>query len=243
MDSVCAAFLHLIELHLMFSLMDKVPSGIEPMLKDLEEHIMSAGLADMVASAETITSDSEKYVEQLLTLFIRFSELVNGAFQDDPRFLTARDKAYKAVVNDATIFKLDLPLKQKGVGLKTQPESKCPELLANYCDMLLRKTPLSKKLASEEIEAKLKEVLLVLNACRTKTIFMHYHKAHPHPTPYPGHLRGQRNRGEHGGVVREVGMPADYVNKLARMFQDIKVSDDLNQNFKECHKHNKLALS
>lgn len=48
----------------MFSLMDKVPSGIEPMLKDLEEHIMSAGLADMVASAETITSVSaaRKYI-------------------------------------------------------------------------------------------------------------------------------------------------------------------------------------
>lgn len=45
------------------------------------------------------------------------------------------------------------------VGMKTQPESKCPELLANYCDMLLRKTPLSKKLTSEEIEAKLKEVV------------------------------------------------------------------------------------
>lgn len=46
------------ELHLMFSLMDKVPSGIEPMLKDLEEHIISAGLADMVAAAETITTVS-----------------------------------------------------------------------------------------------------------------------------------------------------------------------------------------
>lgn len=44
------------ELHLMFSLMDKVPNGIEPMLKDLEEHIISAGLADMVAAAETITT-------------------------------------------------------------------------------------------------------------------------------------------------------------------------------------------
>lgn len=43
--------------------------------------------------------------------------------------------------------------------LKSQPESKCPELLANYCDMLLRKTPLSKKLAPEEIETKLKEVV------------------------------------------------------------------------------------
>lgn len=42
--------------------------------------------------------------------------------------------------------------------------------------------------------------------------------------------------------VQEVGMPADYVNKLARMFQDIKVSEDLNQSFKEMHKHNKLAL-
>lgn len=32
--------------------------------------------------------------------------------------------------------------------------------------------------------------------------------------------------------LREVGMPADYVNKLARMFQDIKVSEDLNGQFR-----------
>lgn len=50
------------ELHLMFSLMDKVPNGIEPMLKDLEEHIVSAGLADMVAAAETITTVSECFL-------------------------------------------------------------------------------------------------------------------------------------------------------------------------------------
>jgi cullin-5 len=45
----------------MFSLMDKVASGIEPMLKDLEDHILSAGLADMVASAESITSVSHPH--------------------------------------------------------------------------------------------------------------------------------------------------------------------------------------
>lgn len=60
------------------------------------------------------------------------------------------------------------------VGLKTQPESKCPELLANYCDMLLRKTPLSKKLTSEEIEAKLKEV--VRPSChRSFSQIVHYY--------------------------------------------------------------------
>ena len=45
------------------------------------------------------------------------------------------------------------------IGAKTQPESKCPELLANYCDMLLHKTPLSKKLTSEEVEKKLRDVV------------------------------------------------------------------------------------
>uniref|UniRef100_A0A8C5FJH5 Cullin-5 n=1 Tax=Gadus morhua TaxID=8049 RepID=A0A8C5FJH5_GADMO len=230
------------KLHLMFSLMDKVASGIEPMLKDLEDHILSAGLADMVASAESITSDSEKYVEQLLTLFNRFSRLVKEAFQDDPRFLTARDKAYKAVVNDATIFKIDLPLKQKGVGLKTQPESKCPELLANYCDMLLRKTPLSKKLTSEEIEAKLKEVLLVLKYVQNKDVFMRYHKAHLTRRLILDISADSETEENMVEWLREVGMPADYVNKLARMFQDIKVSEDLNQSFKEMHKHNRLAL-
>ena len=45
---------------------------------------------------------------------------------------------------------------------KLQPESRCPELLANYCDMLLRKTPLSRKLTSDEIEVKLKEVVSYL---------------------------------------------------------------------------------
>ena len=38
-------------------------------------------------------------------------------------------------------------------------------------------------------------------------------------------------------------MPADYVNKLARMFQDVKVSEDLNQAFKEMHKNNRLAMA
>ena len=33
--------------------------------------------------------------------------------------------------------------------------------------------------------------------------------------------------------LREIGMPADYVHKLTRMFQDIKISEDLNQQFKK----------
>lgn len=46
------------ELRLMFSLMDRVVDGITPMLKDLEDHIVNQGLADMMAAAETITTVS-----------------------------------------------------------------------------------------------------------------------------------------------------------------------------------------
>lgn len=57
-------------------------------------------------------------------------------------------------------FNSTLPFSHRtGPITKTHPESKCPELLANYCDMLLRKTPLSKKLTSEETEGKLKDVV------------------------------------------------------------------------------------
>ncbi|XP_022241285.1 cullin-5-like isoform X2 [Limulus polyphemus] len=231
------------KLQLMFKLLDRVPNGITPMLQDLEQHIIDRGLADMMASADIVTQDSEKYVEQLLDLFTRFSSLVKEAFNDDPRFLTARDKAFKQVVNDTSVFRLELPSKQKGVGNKTQPESRCPELLANYCDMLLRKTPLSRKLTSDEIEAKLKEVLLVLKYVQNKDVFMRYHKAHLTRRLVLDSSADNEKEENMVEWLRDVGMPADYVNKLARMFQDVKVSEDLNQQFKDTHRNSKGSLA
>ncbi|XP_056631076.1 cullin-5 [Diorhabda carinulata] len=219
-------------LQLMFRLLERVPEGVQPMLRELENHITQAGLADMVAAADVITQDSEKYVERLLELFRKFSKLVHDAFSDDPRFLTARDKAFKAVVNDTTVFRLELST-GRNVGAKAvAPESKCPELLANYCDMLLRRTPLSKRLTSEEIESRLKDVLLVLKYVSNKDVFMRYHKAHLTRRLILDASADSEKEEDMVEWLREVGMPADYVNKLARMFQDIKVSEDLNGQFR-----------
>lgn len=106
----CAALIREYEtekLNLMFRLLDRVRDGVEPMLRDLESHIVTAGLADMLSASDVITQDSEKYVERLLELFNKFSSLVKYAFKDDPRFLTARDKAFKTVVNDTSVFKVN----------------------------------------------------------------------------------------------------------------------------------------
>ncbi|XP_035225373.1 cullin-5-like, partial [Stegodyphus dumicola] len=228
------------KLQLMFRLIDKVENGIEPMLKDLESYIISEGLANMMASADIITQDSEKYVAQLLELFRRFSKLVKESFINDPRFLASRDKAFKKIVNDISVFSLELPTKKR-TG-KTEPESRCPELLANYCDMLLRKTPLSKKLTSDEIEGKLKDVLLILKYVQNKDVFMRYHKSHLTRRLILETSADNEKEENMVNGLRDIGMPADYVNKLSRMFQDIKVNEDLNEEFKGTY-HTKNSLA
>lgn len=75
----------------MFELMDRIPN-VEPLLADLETYIISEGLRVLRANFETITMDSEKYVEQLLELYNKFTNLVEDAFNGDPRFMTSRDK-------------------------------------------------------------------------------------------------------------------------------------------------------
>lgn len=75
----------------MFELMDRIPN-VEPLLADLETYIISEGLRVLMANFETITMDSEKYVEQLLELYNKFTNLIEEAFNGDPRFMTSRDK-------------------------------------------------------------------------------------------------------------------------------------------------------
>lgn len=42
----------------MFSLMDRIPHGVDPMLRDLESYILQSGLDDMKANADVITTVS-----------------------------------------------------------------------------------------------------------------------------------------------------------------------------------------
>lgn len=79
------------DLNILFQLLDRIPN-VDSLLTDFEEYILSEGLMVMKANYETIATDPERYVEQLLELFNRFTKLVQDAFKGDPRFMTSRDK-------------------------------------------------------------------------------------------------------------------------------------------------------
>ena len=59
------------ELLLMFQLMDRVRGGVDPMIANLESYIVTTGLDDMKASADTITSVSLLDI----VVFIKYNKL------------------------------------------------------------------------------------------------------------------------------------------------------------------------
>uniref|UniRef100_A0A1I7UZZ3 Cullin-5 n=2 Tax=Caenorhabditis tropicalis TaxID=1561998 RepID=A0A1I7UZZ3_9PELO len=214
----------------LYRLIRRTRYGIETVLKCIDAHIRTEGLDDMRNNAENLSTDPERYVQQLLQMFEKFSSLVREGFCDDARLLTARDKAFRAVVNDSSIFKTEM-MNKKGRTLSI--ESKCAELLANCCDLLLRKTQLSKKLTSEEIDEKLNQVLLVLKYVENKDVFMRFHRAHLSRRLILEMSADQEKEEMMVARLRECGMPSDAVNKLSRMLQDIEVNKDLNASFKK----------
>ncbi|GMT10094.1 hypothetical protein PFISCL1PPCAC_1391, partial [Pristionchus fissidentatus] len=228
----CADFvktMDIVKLRQLHRLMKHTPTGMDVVVACIDEHIRSEGLADMRTSAATITTDPEKYVAALLNLFDRFSILVRDAFEDDPKLLTTRDKAFEHILNDTSIFALQLEIsneKTRKSG-RVSIESKCPELLANYADLLLRRTAVSKKLSSEEIDARLNSLLLLLKYIKNKDVFMRFHKAHLSRRLVLEMSADQDKEEQMITRMRETGMPAEQVNKLFRMLQDIELNKTL----------------
>ena len=91
-----------------------------------------------------VENPAAAYVEALLSTHRQYSEVVATAFKSDPAFVAALDKACRKVVNDNPINK---------------DSTKSPELLAKYCDLLLKKS--TKHLDENALEHKLSQVILI----------------------------------------------------------------------------------
>jgi cullin-5 len=224
------------KLQMIYRLAHRTPNGTKAMHDKLFDYIHREGLEQMLNNAEAVTTDCDKYVEQLLNMHSKFSTLIKEAFNNDPNFLTVRDKAFREIVNSTEVFKLDVSTKN----YKGPVESRSPELLAIYCDQLLRKSAVSKRLSSEEIDEKLGNVLLVLKYVQNKDIFMRFHKLHMSRRLILETTSDQEKEENLVRRFREIGMPADYVNKLSRMLQDIEVNKDTNVTIKRaiCQNNN-----
>ena len=173
----------------MYTLLARVPQGLDRLRALFEEHVKKQGLLSVekvleggasgtadgkdneddedggnAAGSSTAIApprkkkdksdmDPKVYVEALLSIHKRYSEMVSSCFAGEPGFVASLDKAVREFVNRNAVCK--------------NSSSKSPELLAKFCDSLLRKS--SKVSEETEVEDLLNSVV----CCRFKILLCH----------------------------------------------------------------------
>lgn len=201
----------------MYSLLSRIPDGLDPLRSKFEAHVRKAGLA----AVAKVSVDAEKlepkvYVDALLEIHTHYQGLVKRAFNDEPEFTRSLDNACREFVNRNDVCK--------------SGSNKSPELLAKYTDILLRKSGTG--IEEAELEKTLSQIMTVFKYIEDKDVFQKF---------YSRMLARRLVHSNSSSDDAETSMISklkeacgfEYTNKLQRMFQDMQISKDLNEGFKE----------
>jgi cullin 1 len=129
------------DLYRMYSLLSRIPEGLELLRKKFEEHVERTGLAAVAALVRTDAASLEEldptaYVDALLEVHTRYSDTVNRSFRGEAGFAASVNRACREFVNRNAATGASL--------------TRSPELLAKHVDALLRKK--SKILRQADLE-------------------------------------------------------------------------------------------
>ncbi|EFX65405.1 hypothetical protein DAPPUDRAFT_333213 [Daphnia pulex] len=127
-----------------FKLLKLTQGGLSVLASQYGEHIKKQGL-------DTVTSPIQ-FVEGIINIHSKYTLFTNTVFSNDPVFVSARDIAFSAVVNQTT----------KG-------RCKTPQFFATYCDYLLNKS--RKDGFNTEVDEKLTKFMDVLRYLNEKDVF------------------------------------------------------------------------
>ncbi|KFH47181.1 Cullin-like protein [Hapsidospora chrysogenum ATCC 11550] len=203
----------------MYSLLSRIPDGLDPLRTRFETHVRKAGLSAVqkIQSAEGDKLEPKVYVDALLEVHTQYQALVRRAFNDEPEFTRSMDNACREFVNRNEVC-------------KSGSSSKSPELLAKYTDVLLRKS--STSIEESELEQTLTQIMTVFKYIEDKDVFQKF---------YARMLARRLVHSNSSSDDAETSMIAklkeacgfEYTNKLQRMFNDMQISKDLNREFRD----------
>ncbi|XP_032821523.1 cullin-2 [Petromyzon marinus] len=194
----------------MYTLLRTVPQALQHMVTEQQEHIRQEGLkAISNLSHENMPT---QFVESVLEVHSKYVQLITSVLSGDQQFMSALDKACSAVVN------------------YREPKSLCksPELLAKYCDGMLKKT--AKGMTENEVDDKLSNSIVVFKYIDDKDVFQKFY------------ARMLAKRLIHGlsmsmdseeSMINKLKQACGYefTSKLHRMYTDMSLSADLNNKF------------
>lgn len=211
------------DIELMYRLLSRIPDGLEPIRQMFENHVLNVGNDSLKGIEDTSSNDPKLYVETLLKVHKKYNQMVINAMKSDSGFMVSLDRACRRFINDNAVT-------------KKEGTSKSSELLAKYCDNLLKKSP--KNPEEQEILEILNDVMYIFNYIEDKDIFQTFYskmlaKRLIHGTSSSDHLEMQmiNKLKQHCGF--------EYTSKLGRMFSDITVSKELLENLQSSEEYQK----
>ncbi|AOW03975.1 Cullin [Yarrowia lipolytica] len=206
-------------------LLSKVDGALDPILPVFESYVKQEGenAVKQLAKDLTGTVDASTYVDTLIGVYERYVHLVEVAFSNHTSLHKVLDAACLAFINKNAIATPDSPSNKSR-------DSKTPELLASYCNTLLKKT--TKTTEDFDLEAKLENAIVIFRFLEEKDAFQkHYTRNLARRLVYNSSASDDAERSMVNKLKNECGM--EYTGKLNKMFQDISVSGELQEEFKE----------
>ncbi|CAG8456136.1 9200_t:CDS:10 [Ambispora leptoticha] len=160
--------------------------------------------------------DPRDYVEPLMSLHSKYMNVCQKVFSSDPAFIAAVDKAFRRIENDPSM------------------NTAAPEVLARYCDVLLKKNQKS-GISEQDIEDKMN------NMVDDKDVYQKfYSRLLAKRLIYGSSVSDEAEANMISRLKTICGV--EYTSKLQRMFTDITVSADINSSFSEYLKAKPLNL-
>ncbi|XP_039284898.1 cullin-1 [Nilaparvata lugens] len=202
----------------MYNLVARINNGLCELRNLLEVHIAQQGHTAIDKCGESVADDPKMYVSTILQVHRKYHALVSSAFNNDSGFVAALDKACGKFINSNTVTK------------NAGSSSKSPELLAKFCDLLLKKS--SKNPEEAELEETLNRVMVVFKYIEDKDVFQKFYSKML-AKRLVQHMSASDDA--EASMISKLKQACgfEYTSKLQRMFQDVGVSKDLNEQFRK----------
>merc|ERR1711997_634871 len=191
--------------------------GLGELRNLLENHITNQGMGAIEKLGDEAANEPKLYVSTILDVHKKYNALVLTAFANDSGFVASLDKACGKFINNNSVTK------------KANASTKSPELLAKYCDHLLKKS--SKNPEEAELEDTLNQVMVVFKYIEDKDVFQKFYSKML-AKRLVQHMSASDDA--EASMISKLKQACgfEYTNKLQRMFQDVGVSKDLNEQFR-----------
>lgn len=214
------------DLSRMYRLFKRI-NKLNPMSDMMRTHITEEGMKILKVHQEKDELHYKDFIEELLGLHKRFSDLVNIQFQKDSLFLEAMKDAFTSFVNTDLIN-------------KKHPHSRTStaELLSTYCDSVMKTTD---KIGEDKLDDLLEKIVQLFGYISDKDMFQEFYRR----ALSKRLLMAKTNYDAERSFIAKLKMKcgAAFTTKLEGMIKDKTLSQELQNSFKEYLHNNKIKLA